>query len=86
GSQGVVIPASNQLNLVLNEEVVAAVAAGLFHIYVAKTVDEALELLTGMVAGVKNSRGHYPKKTLNALTMTRLAAIAELVNGSPDDE
>ncbi|RVU37342.1 ATP-dependent protease [Rheinheimera riviphila] len=86
GTQGVVIPASNQLNLVLNDEVVAAVEAGLFHIYVAKTVDDALELLTGVVAGVKNSRGQYPKKTLNALTMSRLAAIAELVNGSSDDE
>jgi len=86
GTQGVVIPASNQLNLVLNDEVVAAVKAGLFHIYVAKTVDDALELLTGLVAGVKNSRGQYPKKTLNALTMSRLAAIAELVNGSGDDE
>jgi predicted ATP-dependent protease len=86
GTQGVVIPASNQLNLVLNDEVVAAVETGLFHIYVAKTVDDALELLTGVVAGVKNSRGQYPKKTLNALTMSRLAAIAELVNGSADDE
>jgi predicted ATP-dependent protease len=86
GAQGVVIPASNQLNLVLNDEVVAAVAAGLFHVYVVKTVDEALELLTGLVAGVKNQKGQYPKKTLNALTTNRLAAIAELVNGKSDDE
>lgn len=86
GAQGVVIPASNQLNLVLNAEVVAAVAAGLFHVYVVKTVDEALQLLTGLETGVKNNKGQYPKKTLNALTMNRLAAIAELVNGKSDEE
>lgn len=86
GGQGVVIPASNQLNLVLNDEVVNAVANGQFHIYVVKTVDEALEMLTGCEAGVKTTKGQYPKKSLNALTMARLAAIAELVNGSSDDE
>jgi len=86
GQQGVVIPASNQLHLVLHDDVIAAVAGGQFHIYVVRTVDEALELLTGLQAGEKNAKGQYPKKTLNALTMQRLSQIAELVNGSSEDE
>lgn len=86
GSQGVVIPASNQLNLVLNEEVRQAVSRGEFHIYVVKNVDEALYLLTGIEAGEQSKRGAYPKKTLNAMVLKRLAEIAEIVNGCSDDD
>ncbi len=86
GEQGVIIPASNQLNLVLNEEVTTAVNQQKFHIYVVKTVDEALTLLTGVEAGEKNSRGQYPKKSVNGRALLRLAKIAEIVNGSMEDE
>jgi predicted ATP-dependent protease len=85
GEQGVIIPASNQLNLVLDQDVVTAVAAGQFHIYTVKTVDQALELLTGEVAGERNSRGQYPKKSVNGRALLRLAEIAELVNGSSEE-
>ncbi|MDX1677002.1 ATP-binding protein [Arsukibacterium sp.] len=85
GEQGVIIPASNQLNLVLRSEVIAAVAQQKFHIYVVKTVDEALCLLTGEEAGELNRRGQYPKKSVNGRAMQRLAEIAELVNGSLDE-
>ena len=85
GEQGVIIPASNQLNLVLRDEVIAAVAQQKFHIYVVKTVDEALGLLTGEEAGERNRRGQYPKKSVNGRAMQRLAEIAELVNGSLDE-
>ncbi len=85
GEQGVVIPASNQLNLVLQDEVIAAVAAGQFHIYIVRNVDEALELLLGEVAGERNNRGHYPKKSINGKALARLAAIAELVNGAVEE-
>jgi predicted ATP-dependent protease len=86
GSHGVVIPASNQLNLVLNDAVCQAVAAGQFHIYAVKTVDEALTILTGVAAGELSRRGSYPKRSVNALTMQRLEQMAELVNGSSEDE
>ncbi|WP_019675797.1 Lon protease family protein [Arsukibacterium perlucidum] len=85
GEQGVIIPASNQLNLVLRDEAIAAVAQQKFHIYVVKTVDEALGLLTGEEAGERNRRGQYPKKSVNGRAMQRLAEIAELVNGSLDE-
>ncbi|MEH8016732.1 AAA family ATPase [Rheinheimera muenzenbergensis] len=86
GEQGVIIPASNQLNLVLNDEVVNAVKQHKFHIYVVKTVDDALALLTGVEAGAKNSRGQYPKKSINGRAMARLADIAEIVNGAMDED
>jgi len=86
GEQGVIIPASNQLNLVLNDEVIQAVKQHKFHIYVVKTVDEALTLLTGVEAGEKNSRGQYPKKSVNGRALVRLAEIAEIVNGAMDED
>lgn len=86
GEQGVIIPASNQLNLVLNDEVTLAVKQQKFHIYMVKTVDEALELLTGVEVGQKNSRGQYPKKSVNGRALQRLAEIADIVNGAADDE
>ncbi len=85
GEQGVIIPASNQLNLVLRDDVIAAVQQQQFHIYVVKTVDEALGLLTGEETGELNRRGQYPKKSVNGRAMQRLADIAELVNGSMDE-
>uniref|UniRef100_A0A486XSM3 endopeptidase La n=1 Tax=Rheinheimera sp. BAL341 TaxID=1708203 RepID=A0A486XSM3_9GAMM len=86
GEQGVIIPASNQLNLVLNDEVIQAVKQHKFNIYVVKTVDEALTLLTGVEAGEKNSRGQYPKKSVNGRALVRLAEIAEIVNGAIDED
>ncbi|MBZ9612911.1 Lon protease family protein [Rheinheimera maricola] len=86
GEQGVIIPASNQLNLVLNDDVINAVKQQKFHLYVVKTVDEALTLLTGVDAGEKNSRGQYPKKSVNGRALVRLAKIAEIVNGAVDEE
>lgn len=86
GEQGVIIPVSNQLNLVLNDEVIHAVKLKQFHVYAVKTVDEALTLLTDVDAGTKNSRGQYPKKSVNGRAMTRLAQIAEIVNGAVEEE
>lgn len=51
GKQGVILPATNQLQLVLSDEVVQAVANGQFHLYPVRHVDEAIELLTGCQAG-----------------------------------
>ncbi|MEH8020058.1 MULTISPECIES: Lon protease family protein [Rheinheimera] len=86
GEQGVIIPASNQLNLVLNDEVINAVAQQKFHLYVVKNVDEALTLLMGVEAGEKNSRGQYPKKSVNGRALKRLAEIADIVNGEAEEE
>lgn len=84
GEQGVIIPYSNKVNLVLDNAVVDAVSRGQFHIYPVKTVDEALSLLMQQEAGALSSRGRYPKNTINYLAVNRLYNIALIVNGGDE--
>ncbi len=85
GEQGVIIPATNCINLVLSKEVIAAVEAERFTIFAVNTVDEALELLSGQKAGTLSSRGAYQKNSVNYRAVQRLKAIADVVNGSGED-
>lgn len=85
GTQGVAIPKSNQLNLMLDKQVVQAVKQGKFHIYTVENVDGALELLMDKEAGELNTKGRYPKGTINYLALNRLYGIANIVNGEHDD-
>jgi lon-related putative ATP-dependent protease len=78
GSQGVVIPQSNVRHLMLREDVVAAVAAGRFHVYAVSSVDEALSLLTGISAGGQDASGHYEEKSVNARVASRLVALTAI--------
>lgn len=66
GQQGVLIPRANVRNLMLREDVVAAVKAGKFHIYAISTVDEGIELLTGIPAGRPDRDNRYLEGTINA--------------------
>ncbi|TDQ84450.1 lon-related putative ATP-dependent protease [Dongia mobilis] len=77
GEQGVIIPASNVKHLMLREAVVAAVRRGEFHIHAIDHVDEALEILTGEIAGSPGADGSYPPGTINAKAAKRLADFAE---------
>lgn len=77
GEQGVVIPASNIQHLMLREDVVQAIKDGKFNVYSISTVDDALELLTGMEAGVKQPDGTYPPESLNGRALTRLRTFTE---------
>lgn len=77
GTQGVIIPKSNVKNLMLREDVVAAVQAGQFHVYAITTVDEGMALLTGQAAGEKQSDGTYPEGTINRAVQDRLYDLAE---------
>ncbi|HED23498.1 MAG TPA: ATP-dependent protease, partial [Firmicutes bacterium] len=72
GSQGVVIPEQNRPNLMLKKEVLQAVKHGKFHIYAVKTVDEGLELLSGMKAGRQKKDGTYPIGSFNARVLDKL--------------
>jgi len=65
GKQGVIIPRTNVVNLMLREDVVEAVEAGKFSIYAIDTVDDGIELLTGVPAGKANKKGQYPKGSVN---------------------
>ena len=77
GRQGVLIPASNVRNLVLNDEVVDAVREGLFNVYAVETVEQGVELLMGAPAGEQDEDGHYPEGSINSLVMATLAQMDE---------
>jgi lon-related putative ATP-dependent protease len=77
GEEGVVIPASNVKHLMLRRDVVEAVRKGLFAIYPIETVDQAMELLTGVPAGERDESGAFPEGTINHLVEARLIAFAE---------
>jgi lon-related putative ATP-dependent protease len=77
GTQGVLIPADNVRHLVLRPDVVEAVGSGKFHIYTAETIDQGIELLTGVPAGDADEAGNYPEGTINYLVQQRLLKMAE---------
>jgi len=77
GRQGVIIPYQNVDDLMLKEEVVEAVRAGKFHIYAVRTVDEGIELLTGVPAGTLQPDGTYPEGTVHYLVDRKLREMAE---------
>ncbi len=81
-NQGVIIPSSNVRNLMLKPEIQDAVRAKQFTVYAVSEVEEALEILCNMKPGKLNSRGKYPKGTINYRVLERLKEIAELAKDS----
>ncbi|KPK06529.1 MAG: ATP-dependent protease [Anaerolineae bacterium SG8_19] len=77
GEQGVLIPAANVIHLMLRPDVVETVEAGQFHIFAVETIDQGLEILTGLPAGERDEQGNFPEGSLNRQVETRLAAMAE---------
>ena len=77
GTQGVVIPATNVQNLMLDSQVVNAVREGQFHIYSVHTVEQAIELLLGKPAGRADRKGNYPRGTVFGAIAKRLADMRE---------
>lgn len=75
GSQGVLIPRQNSQDLMLRQEVIAAVAAGNFHIHAIATIDAALELLTGVPAGEKDADGKLPEGSVHFKVDQRLREL-----------
>ncbi|MFM8979680.1 MAG: Lon protease family protein [Planctomycetia bacterium] len=76
GTQGVLLPASNVRHLMLRPDVVEAAAAGRFHVHAIASVDEALELLTGLPAGERDASGRWTPGSVNARVEERLVALA----------
>ncbi|ABB32964.1 peptidase S16 lon domain protein [Geobacter metallireducens RCH3] len=77
GEQGVIIPKSNERHLMLNDEVVQAVRDGKFHIWSVETIDQGIELLTGVAAGERQEDGTYPEESINHLVDKRLREMIE---------
>ena len=78
GGHGVMIPKQNVKNLQLSNEVVDAVKNGLFHVYAISTIDEGIELLTGVPAGKKDKFGNFPAGTINYLVTEKLKHYAKI--------
>ena len=76
GEQGVMIPASNVVNLMLKEEVVQAVKEGKFHLWAVSHIDEGIEVLTGTKAGRKASGG-FTRNSIYDKSQKRLQALAK---------
>ena len=78
GSHGVMIPIQNINNLNLSNEIIEDVKNGKFHIYAISTIDEGIEILTGVPAGKKDSNGHFPAGSVNYLVQEQLKKYARV--------
>lgn len=79
GEQGVLIPQANVQNLMLKDEVIEAVEAGKFHLYSIDTIQEGIELLTGVPAGNRQADGSFPEGTIFARVNQRLQEMANIM-------
>lgn len=85
GEQGVVIPKSNKVNLMLSSKVKKAVESGLFAVYAVNDVDDAIAVTMQHSAGKLTSRDTYPKNTVHHVAISRLFAISNVVNGGHEE-
>jgi len=76
GTEGVIIPASNVVNLTLRPEIIEAVAQGRFRIWPVSRVEEGIEILTGIQAGELRHDGTYPDGTV----MSRVSDALDLMH------
>lgn len=86
GQQGVLIPVSNVKHLMLRQDVIDAVAKGLFSIYAVENVDQAISLLTGISAGEMDEKGVYPDGTINYLVIERLVELTKITKSLSQTE
>ena len=84
GKQGVIIPKTNVINLMLNTEVIDAVERGDFAIYAVESIDQALELLMATPAGTMSRTGKYPKKSIHGLALVKLSHFAQMLEGDEE--
>jgi lon-related putative ATP-dependent protease len=76
GEQGVVIPAANVPHLMLRQDVVDACRAGRFRVFAVETIDQGIEILTGVPAGAADDSGAFPIGSVNRAVAGRLASLA----------
>jgi len=78
GEQGVIIPATNQVHLMLHENVRTAVSRGKFHIYPVRQVAEVMQLLSGMPPGSPGDGGQYPVKSFDYRVQQRILKLQDM--------
>ena len=81
GKQGVIIPKTNVINLMLAQDVIEAVEAGKFAIYAVDCIDQALEILMATPAGEINRIGRYPRRSIHGLALEKLNKFADILEG-----
>ena len=77
GKQGVIIPRANKDNLMIKKEVIDAVKCKKFHIYQVSTVEEGIEILTGIAAGKPDKKGNFPEGTVYGAVQQKLRTYFE---------
>jgi lon-related putative ATP-dependent protease len=83
GTQGVMIPSRSAPELQLRDDVVEAIAQGRFNVWKVECVEDAIELLLGLEAGVADRNGEFAPETLHGRVMKRLAEMADAAEGKP---
>ncbi len=76
GTQGVMIPAENMEDLMLRDDLLEQVRAGKFHIFPVTTIEQGIEILSGISAGRRNAEGAFEPGTVYALVDERLREMA----------
>lgn len=82
GEQGVIIPKSNERHLMLHQDVLNAVSEGKFRIWGIETIEQGIEILTGVKAGVRGKNGKFPKGTVFQLADDRLRVMSDKLKDS----
>ena len=77
GYKKFIIPIQNVRNLHLSDEIIDSVKKGKFHVYAVSTIDEGIEILTGVPAGKKDKNGKFPLGTINYLAQEKLKKFAK---------
>jgi len=77
GEQGVLIPEANVQHLMLRADVIEAVDQGKFNVYPVRTIDQGIEILTGMAAGEPDAEGRFPEDSINGRVYQRLSEMAQ---------
>jgi lon-related putative ATP-dependent protease len=86
GTQGVIIPRQNVQNLMLRTDVVEAAREGKFRIYAVGSIDEGVEILTGVSAGKRGPEGVFEAGTVHALVTAELERLAKAAKGTPSEK
>ena len=88
GKQGIIIPKANVIGLMLDQEVIDAIADGQFRVWAVETMEQGMEILTGLCAGERDENGHYPERSIQGIIQAKLYQMnkKEEQDGSDDDD
>jgi len=79
GTQGVLMPRTNLNDLMLRRDVIQSVESGQFHIWAVETIDEGIEILTGLAAGTADAAGRFPQESIHGRADAKLSHFAQVM-------